>query len=97
MGSFIPNPLFVQEILHGPVLDNSLQEIAEEGLRIGLSLVARDTGELADSMHVEDNPDGPGKRIVAGTDHWLYPEFGTSDMPAQPYLGPIPDALGLHK
>ncbi len=41
-----------------------------------------DTGALVASVGAE-----PG-RVTAGTDHWLYPEYGTRYQAAQPYMRP---------
>ncbi len=91
---FIPNPL-AAEIVKVEA-QPYIADVAEQGLEVAQRLVPVDTGELRDSLHVEDAPDG-GKRIVAGTDHWQFPEFGTSEMAAEPYLRPIIDELGLHR
>jgi len=72
------------------------EDVAQQALARAQSLCPVDTGELRDSLHIEDAPDG-GKRVVAGTDHWLFPEFGTSEMAAEPYLRPVIDDLGLHR
>lgn len=94
MTAFIPNPLAgeIAKLQAAP----HIQEVAEEGLALAQAHVPVDTGELLDSLHIEDIPEG-GKRIVAGTDHWQFPEFGTSDQAAEPYLRPLIDELGLHR
>lgn len=95
---FIPNPNFIHEVLEEPMADQMFEDLGEQGLEIAQRLVPVDTGELHDSLHTEELDDGePGVRIVAGTDHWMFPEFGTSETPAQPYLRPVLDELGLHK
>jgi len=91
---FIPNPLAgeIAKVEAEPYIE----DVAQQALARAQSLCAVDTGELRDSLHIEDAPDG-GKRVVAGTDHWLFPEFGTSEMAAEPYLRPVIDDLGLHR
>jgi hypothetical protein len=94
VSNLVVNPAFADEVARGPEIQAQLQQLAEEGLAVAQQLVPVDTGELLDSLHIEDAPDG-GKRVVAGTDHWQFPEFGTFDDEAQPYLRPIVDAIGL--
>lgn len=91
---FIPNPLAgtIARLLAGPAVEAA----AAEGLALAQARVPVDTGALRDSLHIEDAPDG-GKRVVTDSDHWVFPEFGTSTMAAQPYLRPIIDDLGLHR
>jgi HK97 gp10 family phage protein len=62
------------------------QVIADEAQRLAPVL----TGELRDSIHVEAEGDG-GADVVAGTDHAIFPEFGTSTQQAQPYMRPAVD------
>lgn len=90
---FIPSPLAAKEV--EIEAQPYIAEVADQALEVAQHLVPVDTGELYDSLHVEDAEGG--KRVVAGTDHWVFPEFGTSEMPAEPYLRPIIDALGLHR
>lgn len=91
---FIPNPLAgaIAKLMAAP----AVSEAADEGLALAQAHVPVDTGELRDSLHIEDGPDG-GKRVVTDSDHWVFPEFGTSEMAPQPYLRPIIDELGLHR
>jgi hypothetical protein len=71
-----------------------MDTIAEAALADAKAHVRVDTGELRDSLHLEDAPDG-GRRLVAGTDHWLSEEFGTSEDPGQSFLRPVIANLGL--
>lgn len=92
---FIPRPDL--EVAVAEEAAPAVDEVAQAALDEAQSLCPVDTGELLASLHVEDG-DAPGaKRVVAGTDHWLYPEYGTSEMPAEPYLRPVIDSLGLHR
>lgn len=92
---FIPNPLAAKlvELEAAPYI----KDVAEQGAEIGKRLAPVETGALRDSIHVEDNPDGEGQRVVVTVDYWPFVEFGTSIMAAQPYLRPIIDELGLHR
>jgi len=49
-----------------------------------------DTGRLRSSISVEDGEDGRGYFVKVGTnvEYAPYVEFGTYQMPAQPYLRP---------
>jgi len=94
--TFIPNPLVGEEIKHDPLVGRAMGQLAIEGLAVAQRLAPVDTGALRASLHISGAPDG-GQRVVVGTDHWSFLEFGTSVMPAQSYLRPIIDALGLHR
>jgi HK97 gp10 family phage protein len=65
---------------------------AEEARR----LAPVDTGELRDSITYEVRRTATTFAIVvlAGADHALYVELGTSRMSAQPYLRPVLDRIG---
>ncbi len=53
-------------------------------------LCPRDTGNLANSIGVEKvDPDGLALLVGSfGVEYAQYPEFGTQNAPAQPYLRP---------
>jgi HK97 gp10 family phage protein len=65
---------------------------AEEARR----LAPVDTGELRDSISFEIRKVATGFAIVvlAGAEHALWVELGTSRMSAQPYLRPVLDRIG---
>lgn len=90
---FVPNPLAakIAEIETKP----QVSEAAQAVLNYARDHVPVDTGELRDSLELLD--EGDGYRVQVGTDHWIFPEFGTSDMPAEPYLRPAIDDVGLHR
>lgn len=92
--AFFPSP--IAEQLAKLAAAPHVASVAEEALADAQAHCPVDTGELRDSLHIEELPDG-GKRIVVGTDHWVFPEFGTSEMPAQPFMRPVIDDLGLHR
>lgn len=94
MSEFIPNPL--AGVIAEEMAQPHIESVAEEALRLAQDHVPVDTGELRDSLHIED-AENNGKRVVVGTDHWLFPEFGTSEQAAQPYMRPVIDELGLHR
>jgi HK97 gp10 family phage protein len=69
-----------------PEVRAAVKQIAEEILADSQQSVPVDTGELKASGYVEEH--GDGFRIGYSADHAGYVEFGTSEMPAQPYLRP---------
>jgi bacteriophage HK97-gp10 putative tail-component len=91
---FKPNPLLRTQLLVDPQFQSAMDGVAQAALEDALAHVPVDTGALKASLHVEDGPDG-GKRVVAGTDHWLYVEFGTSDQAPESFLRPIIANIGL--
>lgn len=50
-------------------------------------LVPVDTGELKESIEFHMTGETTGE-LTAGTDHAMFPEFGTVDQAAQPYMRP---------
>ena len=92
--SFVLNPLLEREIRAEAGVHRLVDDRADAALEYAEEHVAVESGELKASLHLEDAPDG-GRRLVAGTDHWQYVEFGTIDDPAQPYLRPASQAVGL--
>lgn len=91
---FIPNPLAgkIAELEAKP----QVSEAAKAALEYALSHVPiGETGELHDSIYLVENENG--YRIYVGTDHWVYVEFGTSEMAAQPFMRPAIDSVGLHR
>lgn len=60
------------------------------------ALAPVDSGELRDSITYEVRRTASSLAIVvlAGADHALYVELGTSRMSAQPYLRPVLDRIG---
>jgi HK97 gp10 family phage protein len=95
MSEFIPSPLCEEEakVLAQPAID----EAADAVLDWARGHCPVDTGELRDSIHLEEGEEVGSKRVVVETDHWIYPEFGTSSMPAEPFMRPAIDSVGLHR
>lgn len=67
------------------VASDAAKPPAERVLDEARRLVPVRTGELRDSLHVEDGGDG-SSLVVAGTDHARWVHDGTSDTPAVPFL-----------
>ena len=97
MAEFIPNPLAAEIVKHEIGTQMALTDAAEQGAAFARDRVRVDTGALRDSIAVEDSSEGDGKRVVIGTDYWMFNEFGTSDVEANPVMRAIPDALGLNQ
>ena len=92
MGALIPNPRFEAELHADPVFRARMDAVGEIGLEELRSRIPVLSGELLASAELIHLPDG-GQRLQVGTDHWIFPEFGTSDMAAEPYLRPTLDEL----
>ncbi len=79
-----------------PDLKNELRRRATLGLRAARTTVARDTGRLAASGHIEDaGPRGGTKRdrmelrVVFDAPHAAAVEFGNRRWSGRPYLRPV--------
>lgn len=75
----------------GPKVKRLMAELAETGARKASELAPVYTGALAASIHSEETEDGA--KYGSDLDYAGYPEFGTFDQPAQPYLRPALDAV----
>jgi HK97 gp10 family phage protein len=95
MVSFIPNPFLQQELEHDPEVQHNIKEVAEAVADYARSIVPVDTGELHDSIEVVEVEGGWAVQV--GTDHWLFIEFGTSEIAAEPFMRPSIEATGLHR
>lgn len=96
MSVFIPDLIAIAGLKHSPGVQLHVDEVAAKGADVAKGLVSVETGELQDSIGVEDGEDG-GKRVVVGTDHWIYVEFGTAFVPARPFMRPILDQIDVHR
>lgn len=94
MAEFIPNLAFLAELAVDPFFNAQMDIIGGVALAEVLMRVPVDTGALRDSITLEHLAGG-GQRITAGTDHWFYPEFGTSYIAPEPYLRTILTSMGL--
>lgn len=74
------NPAALAEIMLRAqhLQEQALEEIAQDARR----MAPVETGRLRASIKVE------GDKVTVGTDHWIYPEYGTENMHAQPYMRP---------
>lgn len=95
MPAFRPNPSFLAKLVTTVQFNRYMDRVGEAGLEIAKSLVRVDEGDLKASLHVEK--EGPSRRVVAGTDHWLFNEFGSQSDPGQAFLRPIIPALRLRQ
>lgn len=95
MTSFRANPTFLARVAGTVLFNHAMDTVAERGLEFAKEHVRVDTGALKDSLHVEKDAQGV-RRVVAGTDHWLFNEFGSRSDPGQPFLRPIIPFLRLH-
>jgi HK97 gp10 family phage protein len=80
--TFQINPRALAEIerLADRARDRVLDEIADDAR----GMAAVDTGEMRGSIRV----DSAGNQVVVGSDHWQFVEYGTENMPAEPFMRP---------
>lgn len=78
--TFLPNPAFEDELLHELNASGAMREPAEQIAGNARNIAPVDTGAYQASIHVES--DESGTRVVAGTDHARYVEWGTEDTEA---------------
>lgn len=72
-----------------------MNDAAEQIVELAQSHAPVDTGYLRDHIHVIDG-DTPGSKFVASdADYTLDVEFGTRNMPAQPFMRPAMDGVSL--
>jgi len=46
------------------------------------------TGDMLNSVAVEDGDTPLEKNVVIGVDYWIYPNYGTRYQPARPFVEP---------
>ena len=90
---FVPNPLLETAIKMDPGVQAGMARVGDVALAELRSRIPVLTGALLASARIE-RVNGE-QRLVVGTDHWLFPEYGTSKMAPEPYLRPTLTALGL--
>lgn len=93
MAELILNPFLAAEV--AKEVKPGVGEVAEEGAAVARDHAAFATGEMRDSIHTEETDDG--WQIVIGTDHWIFPEFGTIYQAPQPAMRLVIDELGLQR
>lgn len=91
------NTLKLRRIIAGEraAIDRGVQRAAGKIADLAQQLAPVDTGELRDSIHVEEDPQPGFYRIVASAPHAVYVEFGTHKMQAQPFLTPAAQRVSL--
>lgn len=98
MSRVVVNPRIEVEIRTDLKFQAAIEEVGREGLEFAETHVPYDPlsneEHIRDTLRIERTAEG-GRHIVAGTDHWWVPEFGTEDQAARPYLRPLITALGL--
>jgi HK97 gp10 family phage protein len=79
-------------------IDRGARKVADRVAELAEQLAPFDTGELRDSIHVEEG-DRPGMyQVVASAPYAVFVEYGTHKMPAQPFFTPAlrrVDALAI--
>jgi hypothetical protein len=89
---FIPNPMFEHSIRI--VAAEDTMAVANEILANAQDLCPQDTGDLLDSLHAEPGELGVAY-VIVGTDHWIFPEFGSWNYPPEPYMRPALDMVRI--
>jgi len=75
--------------LRAHIFDNGLMPVARDILADAKRAVPIDTGELHDSLGIEERPEEQAVLIGSSdAEYSTYVELGTSKMAAQPYLRP---------
>jgi HK97 gp10 family phage protein len=92
---FIPDPTIAAQIKVDPEVGAAVGRVGAEALSFSKDHAPVETGALRSSMRVE-RIEGNGARVSVNVDYWLFPEFGTVNMTARPYLRPALSALGLN-
>jgi HK97 gp10 family phage protein len=93
MAEIVPSPFLARRVAE--IAKPGIHNIAERGAEVAKGNAPVDTGEMRDSIHVEDTDEG--SQVVVGTDHWIFPEFGTIYMAAEPFMRPLIEELGLNR
>lgn len=92
---FVPNPTLVAQVKIDPGIGQTMAEVGEEALRAAEGFAPVESGALKDSLRRDAIP-GNGQRISVNVDYWIFPEYGTVNMDAQPYLRPSLTAVGVN-
>lgn len=71
---------------------DTARESAELTATLAKQMVPVDSGDLKESIRVEQ--DGDGYVAAPHTDYDIFVEYGTSDTPAQPYMTPAAERGG---
>lgn len=87
------DPAAIKALESDPGVLAGVADVAEAAARVMRNRAPKDTGEGAESIHVEPDPDDPGSRIGWDPDHFYmaFPEFGTEHEPARPFMRPTAD------
>lgn len=93
MAELILNPFLAAAVTE--IAKPGVGAVAEEGAQVARDHAAVASGEMRDSIHTEETEDG--FQIVIGTDHWIFPEFGTIWQAPQPAMRLVIDELGLQR
>lgn len=92
---FVMNPTLPAQVKVDPGIGVTMLALANEVLQSAQDLAPVQTGALKASLRVE-LAEGNAGRVSVNVDYWLFPEFGTSKMDAEPYLRPALTASGAN-
>jgi HK97 gp10 family phage protein len=79
-----------QALLGQPGVRRYLEGLAADAEDDAVRLAPVLSGRLRDSISsgVSVDAQGPFGWVDVGVDYWMFPEFGTEDTPAEPYIRP---------
>lgn len=72
-------------------VEKAIREVGDQVLAEAQALVPVDTGALKASLRVTNVPEGEdayGVALTTDSEYWMHVEYGTRNMPAQPYIRP---------
>lgn len=92
---FVMNPAYPAQIKVDPGVGAMMMEVGAEALAFAQDHAPVETGALKASLTLE-HVSGNVARVSVNVDYWLFPEYGTVNMPAEPYLRPALAATGAH-
>ena len=92
--TYIPNPLIDQQWEVAPETHVMIDNLGAEIAQVAQGLAPVDTGALQESIVAHPGAEATAtSEIVAEVPYAAFVEFGTSLMPAQPYLRPALDQV----
>ncbi len=92
--TFIPNLLVGVEWEVAPETHVMIEEVGQEVAAMAQTLAPVETGALRDSIAAHPGTDAKASsQIIADVPYAAFQEFGTSIMPAHPFLRPALDAV----
>lgn len=86
MAEFVPSSEFAAGVQYASA--RYARQVAEAIERDMVDLCPVDTGLLSSTIHAEQVGDTVYVSVGEGAEYWIYVEYGTSKMAAQPFIRP---------